>query len=329
VVGLGSIGKRHLCIIKEQYPEIKLLVLRHSQCEEIELEKFGLTGCVTNVEKAIEFKPDAAIIATPATKHINMALTLAKAGVHLLIEKPISAKSDGVESLIDICQSNNLVLMIGYNLRFQPSLQEFRKQILQNKVGRILSVRAEVGKFLPTWRPESDYTKSVSAQKKLGGGVLLELSHEIDYIKWIFGDYKWVKAHLSKQSDLKIDVEDSASIIFGIEIEGDSEIIGSLNIDFIRHDDTRMCTVIGNQGSLRWDGIKNEIGWFAKGSNEWESIFSQTAERDLTYKKEIENFLSAISQKENLVTTGEDGLRIIKVIEAIHQSHQSNSMVTL
>ena len=120
-------------------------------------------------------------------------------------------------SLINICQSKKIALMTAYNLRFQPSLQEFRKQIKQQRIGKILSVRVEVGQYLPNWRPESDYRKGVSAQKKLGGGVLLELSHEIDYISWIFGDYKWVKAHISKQSNLEIDVEDTAYLLLGFK----------------------------------------------------------------------------------------------------------------
>lgn len=329
VVGLGSIGKRHVRIIKERYPKIKIIALRHLQCEKNDIEKLGLTDCVTKVSEALQFNPDAAIIATPATKHIGIAQTLANAGVHLLIEKPISATVSGVELLIDTCKSKGLVLMTAYNLRFLPSLQEFRNKIQQKKAGTILSVRAEVGDYLPNWRPESDYRKSVSAQKLLGGGVLLELSHEIDYLSWIFGDFKWIKAHISKQSNLVIDVEDSAYIIFGIGSEKDSEIVVSLNMDFFRYDIIRQCTAIGEKGILCWDAIKGEVAWFAKDSKDWEVIFSQTTQRDYTYEKEIHNFFTTIEKKEDVAITGEDGLKTIKVIEAIRQSHNSGSKIDL
>lgn len=329
VVGLGNIGKRYICILRKQHPAVKLIVLRHKECNDIDIEKFGLTGCVTTVEQALKFKPDAAIIATPATKHIDVALILAKATVPLLIEKPISATSDDVMSLINICQSKKIALMTAYNLRFQPSLQEFRKQIKQQRIGKILSVRVEVGQYLPNWRPESDYRKGVSAQKNLGGGVLLELSHEIDYISWIFGDYKWVKAHISKQSNLEIDVEDSANIVFGIDSDSNNEIVVSLNMDFVRHDNIRQCIAVGDEGSLRWDGIKGEVAWFSKESKEWDVIFLQLTERNYTYEKEIESFFSAIEKEEVISITGEDGLKTVRVIEAIHQSHQSNGMVIL
>ena len=320
---------RHLNILKKEYPKMKRILLRHNQCEKTDKYEYGLTGCVTTIEQALEFSPDAAIIATPATKHIDIALTLASAGVHLLIEKPISATTDGVSELIDFCDSKNIVLMTGYNLRFQSSLQAFREQVSQKRVGDILLVRAEVGQYLPNWRPGNDYRKAVSAQKKTGGGVLLELSHELDYIGWVFGDYRWVKSHISKQSDLEIDVEDNAVIILGLNSENNKEIVVSLNMDFIRHDDIRLCTAIGDNGSLRWDAIKGEVSIFEKTSNKWSVIFSKHTGQDYTYKCEIDNFIASIEQKENIFITGLDGLKTVKVIEAIHQSHNNNRMVTL
>ena len=329
IVGLGSMGVRHTNILKEQYPKIKLIALRHSECEKTDVKKFGLVDCVVTVTDALKFKPEAAIIAIPATKHIDIALALAKAGVHLLIEKPISSSAEGVSTLIELCNNKKLLLMSAYNLRFEPSLIEFRNQIMQQKVGNILSIRAEVGQYLPSWRPENDYSKGVSAQKRLGGGVLLELSHEIDYLNWIFGDYKWVKSHIAKLSNLDIDVEDSANIIFGMGSDKDKEIVVSLNMDFFRHDSTRECTVIGEKGTLRWNAKNGEVLWYAKDSLEWIKIFSKKTKRDYTYQQEIEHFLSAIEKDQKVSITGEEGLKTIEVIEAIHQSHDSGRKVSL
>ena len=172
VVGLGSIGKRHVGIIKELFPEINIVVLRHRQCDKNDIDALGLYKCVTSIDKAIETNPQAAIIANPATKHIEVAEQLANKGIHLLIEKPISDSSMGVQALINICHQNNVVLMTAYNLRFLPSLIEFKKQLQANKIGNIYSVRSEVGQYLPSWRIDKDYRKSVSSQKKMGGGVL-------------------------------------------------------------------------------------------------------------------------------------------------------------
>ena len=83
--------------------------------------------------------------------------------------------------------------MTAYNLRFLPSLQAYRERIQFGVIGKVLSVRCEIGQYLPSWRPGSDYRQAVSASRALGGGALLELSHEIDYLRWIFGEVAWVQ----------------------------------------------------------------------------------------------------------------------------------------
>jgi predicted dehydrogenase len=329
VVGLGSIGKRHIRILKELYPEVKIIILRHSQCNGDEVEKLGVYKCVTTIEEVLEFKPQAAIIANPATKHLEVAKALAEAGIQLLIEKPISATSQGVRELIELCHLKQAVLMTAYNFRFLPSLIEFRNLLQKQKVGKLYSIRAEVGQHLPFWRPESDYRETVSAQKSLGGGVLLELSHEIDYLSWIFGPIKWVKSHVSKQSELEIDVEDTAYMIFGFDNASGEKLTATLNMDFIRHDMTRNCIVIGEKGSLRWDGLTGEVLYFPEGGSEWEVIYSCKPERDYTYIEEIKHFIASIESGIPPLVTGENGLETVLAIEAIHKSSNSGTVVYL
>jgi predicted dehydrogenase len=327
VVGLGSAGRRHVGIIKELFPDINIVVLRHRQCDKNDIDALGLYKCVTSIDKAIETNPQAAIIANPATKHIGVAEKLAHNGIHLLIEKPISDSSMGVQALINICNQNNVILMTGYNLRFLPSLIEFKKQLQAKKIGDIYLVRSEVGQYLPSWRPESDYKNGVSANKSLGGGVLLELSHEIDYLSWIFGPIKWVKSHVSKQSDLDIDVEDSANIILGFKSNDGRELISSLNIDFIRHDTTRKCFVIGEKGTLLWNGINGQVMFFKKSGTQWDELYSSKLEREYTYKEEIKSFFLSVETITIPSISGQDGLEVVKIIENIKESSNNNSMV--
>ena len=166
IVGLGSIGRRHLEVIRSLFPGINIIALRHNQFDNYDLKILGLTQCVSSISDAIELNPQVAIISNPASKHIEIAKKLAKKGVNLLIEKPISDSSKGVLELIEICYQNSVILMTGYNLRFLPSLMEFRNLIQSKKIGKIYSIRSEVGQYLPDWRPELDYKLSVSAQKK-------------------------------------------------------------------------------------------------------------------------------------------------------------------
>jgi len=327
IVGLGSIGKRHAGLIKSNFPNIDIIALRHKKCNSHDIEALGLHKCVTSVIEAIELNPQVAIISNPASKHIEIAKTLASRGVNLLIEKPISDSSKGVQELIDFCYQNNVALMTGYNLRFLPSLIEFKKQINSEKVGKILSIRAEVGQYLPSWRLESDYRNEVSAQKKMGGGALLELSHEIDYLLWIFGKINWVKSHVSKQSDLDIDVEDSAQAILGFYEKNGAVLTASLNIDFIRHDSTRRCYVIGEKGTLLWDGINGKVMFFKKSGIQWDELHSSKLDNDYSYKEEIKSFFLSVEASSIPSISGQDGLEVIKIIENIKESSNNNSMV--
>jgi predicted dehydrogenase len=329
IVGLGSIGRRHVGIIKKLFPEIHIVVLRHKKCEKNDIDIFSLHECVTSIDEAIAKNPQAAIIANPATMHIEVAEKLASNDIHILIEKPISDSSKGVQKLIDTCHKNNIILMTAYNLRFLPSLIEFKSQIQKNKIGNIYSIRSEIGQYLPNWRPESDYRSSVSANKSLGGGVLLELSHEIDYLRWIFGPVNWVKSHVSKQSDLDIDVEDSANIILGFKNGDGGELIASLNMDFIRHDTTRRCFLIGEKGTLLWDGVAGKVKYFSKGDDNWSTVFTSKPDRNYTYAEEIKSFFLSIESNEFPYISGDDGMHVLSIIEAIKKSSSIDSTVYL
>lgn len=329
IVGFGSIGRRHVRIIKKLFPDIFITVLRHKDCDPKDSEIIDFHNCTTSIDKAISLKPQAAIIANPATKHLEFAKQLAQKRIHLLIEKPIAASSQGIKEFINLCIEKKIVLMTGYNLRFLPSLIDFRKQIKLNKIGNLYSIRTEVGQYLPNWRTDSDYRKTVSSQKDLGGGVLLELSHEIDYLSWIFGPIKWVKSNVSRQSELEINVEDTANIILGFESSLNGELIATLNMDFIRHDTVRQCVVIGEKGTLRWDGISGEVQYFPENGKEWEVLFSSMPEKDFTYIEEIKHFFFSIERKSSPLVSGEEGLNAVLGVEAIHRSNNSGSIVYL
>lgn len=249
IVGLGSIGKRHLRLARALLPNADIRVLRHQAGSAV---PDSANGSFSSIDEAIAFAPQTAVIASPAPFHIATAQALAEAGVHLLIEKPLSASLNGVMQLLETCQKQGTVLLTGYNLRFLPSLQRFRDLLGDGVIGKVLSVRCEIGQYLPSWRPDADYRQGVSARRELGGGALLELSHELDYLRWIFGEVDWVKATLSRQSSLALDVEDTAHLTLGFAPADDGhQLIGTVNMDFVRHDTTRLCTTIGENGSLR------------------------------------------------------------------------------
>lgn len=328
LVGLGSIGRRHARIARQLLPDAEIVALRHS--DGAGPEEPGVDRSVRAMDEALAARPQIAVVANPASHHLDVALRLADAGVHLLVEKPIASSSRGVPELIDLCRARGVVLMTGYNLRFLASLRRFREIVHAGRVGRTLSVRAEIGQFLPAWRPGTDYRQTVSAQAALGGGVLLELSHDIDYLRWLFGEVSWVSAILSRQSALEIDVEDSAHLTlgFGPGTEGVA-VIATLNMDFVRHDTTRTCTVIGDAGSLRWNAASGVVEVFEPGATAWTTLATEPADRDASYVAEWTHFLSCVERGAEPKVSGADGLAVLRVIDAARRSSKAEAVVHL
>ena len=327
IVGLGSIGKRHLRLARELLPNADIRVLRHQVTSEV--PEYS-NGCFSSNEEAIAFAPQIAVIASPAPFHIATAQALAEFGVHLLIEKPLSVSLDGVFQLLETCQKQGTVLLTGYNLRFLPSLQRFCDLLAEQVIGKVLSVRCEIGQYLPAWRPDSDYRQGVSARRELGGGALLELSHELDYLRWIFGEVDWVKATLGHQSSLEIDVEDTAHLTLGFAPSVDGhQLIGTVNLDFIRHDTTRLCNAIGESGSLRWNGLTGGVALYEAGAKEWHELFSHPHQSDDSYLAEWQNFIACTIENKKPLVTGKDGLKVLEIIEAARISAESGRQVAV
>ena len=318
VVGLGSIGKRHLRIARETLPAADIRVLRHQPCDSTpELAN----GCFGSIEDACAFAPQISVVANPAPMHIENAVALAGVGSHLLIEKPLSHTASDAQILLQDAYCRDIVLQVGYNLRFFPSLEKFRVLLQGGAIGRVLSVRCEIGQYLPSWRPDSDYRMGVSAHKELGGGVLLELSHELDYLRWLFGEVAWVNAYLGQQSALEIDVEDTAHLTLGFEPDHTGQaMVATVSLDFIRHDTTRHCIAIGERGSLRWNGLTGEVEQWQAGSLAWLPIFRHAHVRDDSYRAQWQHFLDCVALGKPPLVSGSDGLAVLWIVEAARSS---------
>ena len=326
IVGLGSIGTRHLKLLREIRSDIRIVVLRHKNSTVD--ASLNIDHVVTNIEDALNYKPDIAIISNPSPLHIDTAIPLAKAGVHLFIEKPISSSTKGIKELISLTKKNNCKLMVCYNLRFSKSLKFFREKILSLSIGKLLSIRAEVGQHLDYWRPHTKYTDGVSAQKKLGGGVLLELSHELDYLSWIFGPIYWVFGYLTKQSDLDIDVEDITHCILGFQDKNTNhDLVANLSMDFIRQDSVRQCYVVGELGTLRWDGINHSVELYSKNQKQWDILYKDQEDRNFSYKEELNHFLECITNDNLPLISAESAFDTLKTIDSIRKSANQRKVI--
>jgi predicted dehydrogenase len=307
IIGTGSIGARHLKNIKMLLPECELKVLGNRQLVEL----------APNFQELIDFHPDMAIICNPASFHISVAQILAGQGVHLFIEKPLSNTTDGIEELMSIVDKNQVKIMVGYNLRFSDSLLKFKSLLQSQHLGRALMASAEVGQYLPSWRPEVDYRNTVSAQAVLGGGALLELSHELDYLLWLFGKSTSVSAKLFQVSNLDIDVEDLVLARIDFEQEGKTLPV-TMQLDFLQRKPCRVCKVICEKGEIIWDAIEDIVS--INDENGSDIIFHGGNDRALMYIEEIKQFVACIEHDEKPPLDIKDAYKVLKLIEAINES---------
>lgn len=322
VAGLGSIGQRHLRLLRHRLPEAKLMVLRHGSCKT---PIDGADACTTSLEEALAFAPQVAVIATPAPFHCETAIALAGIGTHLLVEKPMATTLSEARALATAAEAAGIVLQVGYNLRHLDSLAAFRDALVGGQIGRVASVRVEVGQYLPNWRPGRNWRQTVSARADFGGGVLLELSHELDYLRWLFGDVCGVRGWIGQQGGFNIDVEDTVHMIlefcaptpFGAT---GAAPVASVSMDFIRHDAVRRCVAIGEDGTLTWDGIASEVRLIRRDAAEM-LLLDIRPDRDASYQAQMDAFLESVESGAVVAVTAYDGLAVMELVEAARRSH--------
>lgn len=323
LVGLGSIGKRHLANIQRLLPEVRVAVLRSRPTNE------AIEGCevVATIDEARAFCPDAAVLCSPSSFHIEVAELLANSGVHLFIEKPLSDKVLGVSAFIEVISRFKLKAMVGYNLRFSPSLLAFKALIEEATFGRVLHVSAEVGQYLPSWRPDVDYRETVSAKAEFGGGALLELSHELDYLCWIFGPAVSVSAKVQKVSELEIDVEDL--VLAHIDLaHGERKLSASIHLDFLQQRAQRKCKAICERGTVIWDAIAGRVE-VQHPEGRTTHYEDETINRNLTYEKELLAFIEAIENDTQVPIDCREGLGTLELIGAIRESSRLQKVIYL
>lgn len=322
IIGLGSIGRRHLRLISEIRPDIKIILVRSGYGSKCEEEKMA-SKTVHSISEAIKYGIQAAIVSSPAIMHLEQSLELAQNGVHLLIEKPLSHSLDRTNELLEVVNNNSLVAMVGYVLRYDSGAIEFKNSINNKITGEILHARIECGSYLPDWRPGQNYQNSVSALSELGGGALLELSHELDYLHWFFGKPIDVQANIRNSGSINVNVEDQFDLLMTSE-QGYSIIA---QVDFNRRYVKRKCTILTAEGELTWDAVKQNVTW--KTVHEGSSSYDYSNKRDYIYRTQIEIFINCIENNNAPIVTLDDGINVLRLIDAARDSSKNGYKIIL
>jgi predicted dehydrogenase len=309
LTGLGSIGSRHLRLLRER-PEITDFIAYRRK----------ITGDVPGVsefddlDEALATDPDIAFVTNPTHLHVDTATQCARTGCHLFVEKPLSHTRKGVDRLCDVVDTTGVVTMVGCQLRFTPIFERLHDTLATQRYGPVLSFEAYSGSYLPDWRPDQDYRESYSADPAKGGGVVLDLIHELDYSHWLFGPFDDVCGRVGKVSSLDIDSEDIAVMT----VTGPS-IVGTVHLDYCRPTPRRTLEVVCEDGVLTADLIDRTLTIdTADGTRTQRFDYS----RDDVFERELDHFFAAVRGDEPVRNSVHEAKEVLKLALDAKSSHE-------
>lgn len=293
IVGLGAIGLRHAqnartladtAIMDSNAERL------HSVSRDLDLLSF------TDLHAALDWKPDGVIIATPHHHHLSQALLALNNGAHVLIEKPIAARSDGVEDVLSLAREKDLRVHVACNMRYHPGVVTVREHLPQ--IGRVLLARAWFGSYLPAMRPNADYRELYCAKRDQGGGAILDGIHELDYLEWMLGEVEDISATIDRVSNLEIDVEDTCEV----QMWHRSNVRSTVHFDYLQQAKRRGLEVVGETGTLLWESegktpehCKVRIG---RSDQSWETLLDADIDQNKAFTAMMSDFVSVLHGQE-------------------------------
>jgi len=321
VVGCGSIGQRHLRNLRA----LGFSALSAVDPNAGRADAARAAGAVVHADfdHALAAAPDVAMICTPPHLHLDGARAALAAGAHVFVEKPLAAALDGVDDLLALAERRGRMVGVGYNLRFHPTVQLVKRLVDAGTVGRPLMLRLEFGQYLPDWRPHQDYRTGYNAHAAMGGGILLDASHELDCARWLCGEIKGVTAMAAKLSDLDIDVEDAALV----HLRFAGGVLGEVHLDSLQRAYARGGKLVGTDGTLVWDFAEG-VRVYDAARRAWHPHPLVANPNDM-YIEEIRQFLACVQDGAAPPVSGHDGRRALEIALAARVSAREGREVAL
>jgi predicted dehydrogenase len=278
----------------------------------------------TDLQAALAHEPDAVIVSNPTALHLDVAIPAAEAGCHLLLEKPISHSMRRLDLLQDAVERGSGRVLVGFQYRYHPQLHQIAAFLDDGAIARPVAARVHWGEYLPAWHPWEDYRKGYSARKDLGGGVILTLSHPLDYLRWLLGDVDALWAFTSQAEPLEIEVESIAEI--GLKFT--NGVLASVHLDYVQRPHSHRLEIVGTGGTIRWDYVRGELRVFRAEAEQWQSYpLPDDFERNDLFRDEMAHFLDVVCGEAKPMCTLQDGIWAQKLAMAAHDSSASGRII--
>lgn len=287
VLGCGSIGRRHARNLRDLDVQVLVSDVDESRAQAAAGE-LGAQACDRDTADA---DVDVVVVATPSVAHLDDLAWALERGAHVFVEKPLGASRADLDRALALSRQHaSRRVMVGCNMRFTHGFQLLRRHL--HAVGRPVALLVDFGWWLPAWRPQQDYRAGYSAQRALGGGVILDAIHEIDYTMVLAGPVADVQARWAASGALECDVEDVADIT----LQHGSAVQSHLHLDYLRRTYTRRCTIMGDAGTLHWDFARGHVELATEPGAPAQTLGADLdLNRDIMYVDEMRHFLDALS----------------------------------
>lgn len=294
IIGLGSIALKHIAAIGKILPNAEYYALRYDKNAQ---KKDGVIS-IFSLDELAEIVIDFAIISNPTAVHGETIKSLIPKNIPLFIEKPLFSAL-GNEELLREIKEKQIPTYVACNLRFLGSLQ-FVKAYIKDK--RINEVNSYCGSYLPDWRPGTDYRTTYSAHKELGGGVHIDLIHEIDYIYWLFGKPEKVSRVFSNTSSLDINAYDYANYTLSLP-----KFNASIILNYYRRDAKRTLEIVMEDETLLVNLLENKV------YTDEELLFEDSHTIADTYEAQLRFFINEVVLGKTEFNTVHEAYEILKI----------------
>ncbi len=305
IIGLGSIGLRHLNELLGLGVTNIYALRTNKGAKELPPEVVNQVISTTSKEEFFNWDLDGYLVTNPTSLHVEILKELKQFNKPIFVEKPLC---NNPEELQTLGAFNGELLQVGFCLRFLNVIREVKKILDTKEYGAVYHSRLNVGQYLPSWHPYTDYKTEYYARKELGGGVLRTLSHELDLAFFFFGKPASTKTLISKTSDLEIDVDDYALVLMQFE-----KHLCRIELDFMSKKKERTGTVFCEQADIHYDVFSRSVEVTDK---EGTLILKPSIEENNMYRDQMEAFLEFIKTKNRnpQAANFEESIALMKII---------------
>jgi predicted dehydrogenase len=307
VVGVGSIGERHLrCFLATKRAEVALVEINPDLRRQV-AERYDVDAAFADLSSALASPPDVAVVATPAPLHVPQAIELVEAGVHVLIEKPLSTSTEGVDRLRQAAEGRGATVGVAYVYRSHPLIRSAREAVASGRFGRPVELVAVCGQHFPTYRPA--YRTIYYKDRATGGGAIQDaLTHVINAGEWFVGPVSRVVADAEHQVLEGVEVEDTVHVL-----ARHGDVLASYSLNQHQAPNEMTLTVVCERGVVRCEFHENRWRWAATPGEPWRDEPIAPLERDTIFIAQAEAFLDAVEGRGPFPCSIAEGFQTLRV----------------